>query len=224
MLNDIYATSMSGTYQTREGEEQIERGTWSYRGHGSAEITVHALAERGLEGVDFEVTVHSAERQVGLVSLEMWESGIDDERITVRAHIAGSQMDIQIVDAEGSKHEGTLSVPDETVFLGPSPVWLVHMMMTSPVPEDRAITTPYVAFGLHGDDVEGGFYRLTRHGNIVSIAVLDADGAEIIPADIGNGVPGLEIILADDGCPEIIRSGRVVTDLVRVPENMRDEG
>lgn len=220
MLNDIFATSMGGTYNTREGEELIERGTWSYRGHGSAEITVNALADRPLEGLSFEVTLHSAERQIGLISLEMWESGMQDEKITVRAHIAGQQMAIQLLDAEGNKHEGNLSVPEETVFLGPSPVWLVHLMMTAPLPEDRTITTPYVAFGLHGDDVEGGFYRLERRGGVVLIAVLDADGNEIIPADIGNGIPGLEVILADDGCPEIIRAGRVVTELIRVPDNI----
>lgn len=218
MLNDIYAMEMAGTYETREGDTVIERGTWRYSGHGSAEITMTANSERPEEGIAFSLEIHSAERQLDGIALDMWEMRATDRRMQIRVLIAGHQLDIAFTDSDGVRHQGVLSFPEETVFMGPSPIWMVHLMLTAPIPTDRSITTPYVALGLHGEDIEGGFYRLTRVGNTISIGVLDADGKELIPADIGNGVPGLEVIVTDDQVPATIRAGRYVTELVRIPE------
>jgi hypothetical protein len=181
---------------------------------------MNAKAERPAEHLSFDVMIHSAERQLGRMVLEVGEKEAEGDAMTVSASVAGHLLDIELKDSQGNAHSGTLSIPEETIFMGPSPIWLVHLMLTAPIPEDRMVTAPYVALGLHGDDIEGGFYRFARAGNIVSIAVLDADGNEMIPADIGNGIPGLEVILADDGCPEIIRAGRYVTEVVRVPDGL----
>jgi len=218
MLNDIFAMAMAGTYETRDGDTVIERGAWRYRGHGSAEITLSASAERPVEGTGFSLELHSAERQLDGIALDIWEKRAADKKMQIKVLISGHQLDISFTDSDGVRHQGVLSCPDETVFMGPSPIWMVHLMLTAPIPSDRMITTPYVALGLHGEDIEGGFYRITRVANRVSIAVLDADGNEILPADIGNGIPGLEVIVTDDGVPATIRAGRFVTELVRIPE------
>jgi|GEM_PF-4192672 len=208
MLHDIFATSMSGTYETRMGDELVERGSWSYRGYGNAEIALEASGERISGGRMFSVRLHSVELQADQFAIASWTGVEEQERIEIRGEIAGSDINLHITGAGGDLHEGRVSVPEETVYGGPSPIWLIYQMIATPVPDDRVITTPFVRFGLDADDTGGGFYRVSRSGLHIVMTELDEDGAEI-----GR----LDVDVADDGCPTIIRHGDLVTTVTRVP-------
>lgn len=202
--------SMSGNYETRTGEQIIEKGSWSYQGHGNAEIAMEASGERLEEGVRFSTTMHSVELQTDLFTISCWTGGETQEHQTIiHGEIAGYTINLHISGGDGTQHDGAVSVPEETIYNGPSPIWLIHLMMTWPLPDDRIVTAPFVRFGLGADDNDGGFYRFSRAHKRVLIDELDSEG---------NERHRLEIELADDGCPISIRRGDVFTQVIRVPE------
>ncbi len=211
MMHDIFATSMAGSYETRAGEELLERGSWNYRGYGNAEIAMHAEGESADGEERYRLDLHSVERQVDDILLCSWIP--DDENVQgkfeVRVAVAGHELNVSVNDGDGDAKEGVISVPDETIYDGPSPIWLIHLMMVSPMPADRVVTTPFVRFGLNADEVRGGFYRVARRDSLISMTELDEEGVE-------QGT--VEIELADDGVPMTIRDGAYRTDVVRIPQ------
>ena len=206
MLNDIFATSMTGRFETTRDGEVVERGNWSYRGYGNAEITMTADAETTTTGVRYDVRLHSAERQVDEFFVR--ESEGDRARQEFRALVAGHTVSLSTVDAGGATVEGTVQVPDETIYDGPSPVWLIHLVMTAPPPTDKVINTPVVRYDIGRGELVGGAYIVSRNGNTVFIQVVD---------DEGNHRDDLIVELAEDGCPRFIRSSGAVTEIVRIP-------
>lgn len=202
--------SMSGNYETRIGERIIEQGSWSYQGHGNAEIAMEASGERVEGGMMFSVTMHSVELQTDLFTISSWIGRENQEHKTsIRGEIAGYTINLHISGGDGTVHDGSVAVPEETVYDGPSPIWLIHLMMTWPLPVDRVITAPFVRFGLSADDNDVGFYRFSRGDSRVLIDELDSEGIE---------QRRIEIELADDGCPTSIRRGDMLTQVIRVPE------
>ncbi len=209
MLNDIFATSMGGHFQTTSGGAVVEGGTWSYRGYGSAEIAMTAESTLADGGIRYAIDIHSAERQLDAITMNVW--GKDGgEKLRLGASIAGHQIELLVKDGDAER-SGTLTVPDETVYNGPSPIWFVHLFLASPPPADRTVVTPFVALGLHADAISSGFYRVTRAGEMVTMELLNNDG---------ETQSTIEVTLSDDGCPTLIRSGKVVTEIVRVPQSL----
>jgi hypothetical protein len=206
MLNDIFATSMHGRYSTTEAGRIVEQGEWSYRGFGNAEITITASAERPDDALRFELRLHSAERQLDDVELRALEGEVPTR--TLHAKIAGHVMTLESANGDGDESLGNLSVPPETVFDGPSPIWLIHLVMTAPPPTDRVVTTPVVRFMLEGGGAPGIFYRFTRDANRIAIAVLDDQGVE---------TSSMSLRLDEDGCPRHIASGATETEILRLP-------
>lgn len=209
MMHDIYAASMAGHYETRAGDELIERGEWSYQGYGNAEITMEAKGERLRRGKGFSLNLHSVERQIDQFAISNWSIPEEQGRTLIRGTITGHDIDLHITGGDGDTHEGSVSVPDETVYDGPSPIWMIHLMLVAPPPGDRAVTTPYVRLGLDADDVQAGFYRVSRQEKLITLADLDEEG---------NEVNHMEIEITEDGCPTVIRYGDMVTEVVRVPQ------
>lgn len=206
MLNDIFATSMHGRYSTTESGRLVEQGEWTYRGFGNAEITLSASAERPDESLRYELRLHSVERQLD----EVYFRSLTDDVPTRAYHakVAGHILTVATPEEDGGEVIGNLSVPSETVYVGPSPIWLVHLVMTAPPPTDRLVTTPVVSFDIDSGELRGGFYRLEREGNIIAACVLDEKGNE-------RGT--ITLTLAEDGCPKRIVSGDVDTEIVRLP-------
>jgi hypothetical protein len=209
MLNDIFATSMGGHFQTTEDGAVIERGTWSYRGYGSAEIALHAEAELPRTGARYTLDIHSAETQLDTIALTALK-GDGSKSLDLRVSIAGHEFDLSVDDG-AEKREGHLSVPDETIYDGPSPIWLIHLLIVDPIPEDRTVVTPFVALGLSAEEIRSGFFRVSRAGLEITMEVLDNDG---------NPESTVQVTVADDGCPELVRSGNTVTEIVRVPQTL----
>jgi hypothetical protein len=206
MLNDIFATSMHGRYITTGSGTIVEEGEWSYRGFGNAEITMAASAERPVESLRYELRLHSAERQLD----EIYFRSLTDDVPTRAFHakMAGHVLMLATPDDDGGEALGNLTVPPETVYDGPSPIWLIHLMMTAPPPTDRILTTPVVRFTLDTGEIEGDFYRIVRDGNTVSATHLDKEGAE---------VGSIVLTLDEDGCPRRIVCGATETEILRLP-------
>ena len=94
------------------------------------------------------------------------------------------------------------------MYDGPSPIWLIHMMMTAPPPEDREITAPFVRLDAESGEFRQGFFRVSRKGPTVRLLELDKEGVE----------HDLHVIsLAEDGCPRRIQSGTAEIEIVRTP-------
>lgn len=209
MMHDIFATSMGGSYETRAGEELIERGSWNYRGYGNAEIAMDADGELVRSQDRYAIKLHSVERQVDDITLTTWNDQDAARKLVIHAVVAGHDISVSVSDGDDDVKEGNISVPDETIYDGPSPLWVVHLMMVSMVPEDQVITTPFVRFGLTADDVRGGFYQVERKGPLVTFTALDTDG---------SSQGRVEIDLADDGVPMVIRDGDFRTEIIRIPQ------
>ncbi|MEP7219147.1 MAG: hypothetical protein ABI876_09535 [Bacteroidota bacterium] len=206
MLNDIFAASMSGHYETSSGGAIIERGTWSYRGFGSAEIEMKAGAERPADALRFAVELHSAERQIDRFTIATRDQATDQQKIAIKASIAGHLLTVDFSDPSGT-HNGTLSFPDETIHLGPSPIWFIHLMLVDLIPTDRVITTPFIRYGLDSNSIGSGFYRVSRAGLDVRMELID---------ETGTVESVVEILLAEDGCPKKIMDGETTTEVVRL--------
>ena len=206
MINDIYATSMHGRYTTTESGRVVETGEWTYEGFGNAELTLSATAERPEEGLRYELRIHSVERQLDEV---YFRSHTDDVPMnSFSARIAGHIMTVATPDEDGAELIGNLDVPPETVFDGPSPIWLVHLVMTAPPPSDRFLTTPVVRFNIDRGVLNGGFYRIARRDNTITASMLDEKGVE-------RG--DFTLTLAEDGCPKSIVCGVLETEILRLP-------
>ncbi len=213
MINDIFATSMGGTYQRREGDRIIETGSWGYRGFGNAEIELKADGEMPNEHLKYSVTIHSAELQLGDVRCRsVWRSTDGEETRELSAVIAGKEVRLNLDEGDGRPKEGTWSVPDETIYTGPSPIWLIHLCMTALPPHDRQVTTPVISFDAMNGVMEGGFFRIARTGPDLHIDILDTEGRLVDHRDIH---------LADDGCPVRITGPRSEIEIVRLPEGGR---
>lgn len=206
MLNDIFAASMSGHYETSSDGAVVERGTWSYRGFGSAEIELKAGAERPGDALRFAVEIHSAERQIDRFTISSRDQATGQQQIAMKASIAGHLITVDYTDAAGT-HNGSLSFPDETIHLGPSPIWFIHLMLVDVIPTDRVITTPFIRYGLDPDSISSGFFRVSRAGLDVRMELID---------DTGAVESVVEILLADDGCPQKITAGGTTTEVVRL--------
>jgi hypothetical protein len=206
MLNDIFATSMHGRYSTTESGRIVEQGEWSYRGFGNGEITMSASAERPVECMNYELRLHSAERQLD----EIYFRSLTDDVPTRAFHakIAGHILTVAAPEDDGGDVIGNLTVPPETVYDGPSPIWLIHLVMTAPPPTDRLLTTPVVRFSLDSGELGGLYYRIEREGNNIAASVLD---------EKGNAQGGITINLAEDGCPKRIVAGATETEILRLP-------
>jgi hypothetical protein len=214
-MNDIYATSMAGSYVTRDGDRLVEQGKWSYRGYGNAEVTMEATGE--LDGINFSLEFHSVETRADHVRLAIRQKEDADRVTTIRADIAGRSLDVKVEGVDGETHSGTLDVPEGVIFDGPSPIWLIHTMIVDPIPGDRTIVNPFIRFGAHPDEeLTGGFYRFERDGHTVTVALLDEDGNERVPEETEGGSP-ITVLLHDDGFPSTILSGRFRTEIVRDP-------
>jgi hypothetical protein len=206
MINDIFATSMHGRYSTNQSGRLIEEGEWTYRGFGNAEIAMTASATRPVDGSAYELRLHSVERQLDGIAFR--STGGDLPTRAFEAKITGHIVTVSAPGDEGKEETGNFSVPPETIYDGPSPIWLIHLVMTAPPPTDRMPTTPVVRFGLATGELVGGFYRIERAGNDVTATVLDKDGSQI---------DTLSILLAEDGCPTRIVRGDLETEIVRLP-------
>jgi hypothetical protein len=213
MLNDIYALSMGGHYESRRDGEIIERGTWSYKGHGNAEITLEASTGPGPAPILYEVRVHSAERQIDEFQCESGPGGDSSSsgagRQSISAKVTGHLVEMRVNNQDGEPFEGVVSVPPETVYDGPSPVWMIHLMMTAPPPADREVTTPFVRLDPLTGGMTEGFFRVWRSDATVRLLELNIDGEE---------VEEWELELADDGCPRFIRNSRMEQEVIRVPQ------
>jgi hypothetical protein len=207
MLNDIFATSMAGEYTTRDGGTIVEQGSWSYQGYGNAEITMKAEGESNSDRLRFTLLLHSSERQLNTIEFNArWSQDGNEHRRDVHADIAGYQISLR--EGENDQPMGNLTAPDEAIYDGPSPIWLIHLMMTALPPVDREVTTPVIYFDAMRGALQGEFYRVSRKGLQVSLEVLDDSGERI----------GLkEIELSDDGCPRRISIGECETEISRIP-------
>jgi hypothetical protein len=210
MLNDIFATSMAGEYRTQRGETITEHGTWDYKGYGNAEIRMTASGQMADDSLHYELMIHSAERQLDEVTLKFRQSqdGKDTEQ-RMRAVIASHDIAIEYNDGSNDRI-GSLNAPEEAVYDGTSPIWMIHLMMVGLPPEDRAVITPVIYLDARDGTMEGRLYRLERNGLQVSVVEMNEEGEE-------RGRQSIE--LADDGCPRLIKSGDTTTEILRFPRN-----
>jgi hypothetical protein len=203
MINDIFATSMHGRYTTSANGTIVETGEWTYRGYGNAEITMSATADRADANLRYELRLHSVERQLDEIFFRPHgEAGPRPFHARIAGHI------VSINEPDGEALLGNLNVPPETVYDGPSPIWLVHLVMTAPPPTDREITTPVVRLSLDDGEFHGGFYRLERSGNNIAVSKLDKEGVAL---------GSMSVILAEDGCPRRVVTDGSETEIVRLP-------
>jgi hypothetical protein len=210
MLNDIFATSMAGEYTTQRGETIAEHGTWEYKGYGNAEIRMSATGEIAGDSLKYDLMIHSAERQIDEVRLNFQQrQDGEDSRQQLRAVIAGHDIALEYNDGRNDR-VGSLSAPEEAVYDGTSPIWMIHLMMVELPPEDREVITPVLYLDAHDGALEGRLYRFKRDGLLVEVVKMNEEGEE-------RGRQSIE--LADDGCPRIIRSGDTTTEILRFPSN-----
>lgn len=208
MMRDIFATGMGGTFTSRKGDQVLQDGRWSYEGYGNAEIRMEAVGQSVDGGHQYAVRLHSAERAIDSVHCKVtWTEDGREVMQHFDADIVGLDVTIRTMRGDES-FEGSISIPDQTFFDGPSPIWLIHAMMTDLPPEDREITAPVAAFDPRTGALVGGFYRFIRSGLTVTAHRLDEEGRQI---------DQVEIRLADDGCPTSIVADDVITEIVRVP-------
>jgi hypothetical protein len=214
MLNDIFATSMAGEYTTRRGDTIAEQGRWDYTGYGNAEIRMTASGEISEDSLKYDLMIHSAERQLDEVTLNFRQvqDGHDTEQ-RLRAVIAAHDVAIEYNDGKNDR-KGSLSAPEEAVYDGPSPIWMIHLMLVELPPEDREIITPVIYVDPRDGALEGGIYRLKRDGLRVDVVEMSAEGEE-------RGRQSIE--LADDGCPRFIRNGDRTTEILRFPQHSQTE-
>ena len=209
MLNDIYALSMGGRFESRRDGAVVEQGTWSYRGHGNAEITLEASNAPGPAQLLYEVRVHSVERQIDEFQCESssGEAGVTSRR-SVAARVTGHTVELKASNSDAEPFAGIVNVPVETVYDGPSPVWMIHLMMTALPPSDHEVTTPFVRLDPLSGGMTEGFFRVWRSGSLVKLLELNIDG---------ESVDEWEIEISDDGCPRFIRNSRMEQEIIRVP-------
>lgn len=212
MLNDIYALTMGGHYVSRRDGQIVEQGTWSYRGHGNAEITLEASTAAGPGPIAYDVRLHSAERQIDeFHCLSRSSESPSETRRTVAARVTGHMVEMKVMNEEGDPFEGTVSVPPETVYHGPSPIWMIHLMMTAPPPADHEVTTPFVRLDPVTGGMSEGFFKVWRSDLLVRLLELNVDGEE---------VEEWEIEMADDACPRFIRNRLIEQEIIRVPQTI----
>jgi hypothetical protein len=212
MLNDIFATSMAGEYTTQRGETIAEHGTWDYQGYGNAEIRMTASGEIPEDSLKYDLMIHSAERQLDEVTLnfrQVLEGEETETQQRMRAVIGAHDIAIEYNDGRNDRI-GSLNAPEEAVYDGTSPIWMIHLMMVGLPPEDRDVITPVLYLDARDGALEGRLYRLKRDGLHVDVVEMNAEGEE-------RG--RLSIELADDGCPQRIRSGDTTTEILRFPKN-----
>ncbi|MBC8144977.1 MAG: hypothetical protein H7X80_05280 [bacterium] len=206
MINDIFATSMQGRFIVRNSGDVVEQGEWTYRGFGNAEIAMTAVAERVDGGLNYELRIHSVERQLDDIQFRSQSGGVPTRAFN--AKIAGHTMTLATPDEHGGEEIGNLALPPETIFDGPSPIWFIHLALTAPPPTDRVVTTPIIRFNISTGDFDGGFYRLKSDGKDVSVSALDTDGVE-------TGT--LAFTISDDGFVSQIRVGESEIEVQRLP-------
>src|SRR4051812_39560729 len=124
MLNDLYSTAMAGRFENRGGGGLFERGGWGFNRFGNDENNPHCAADCAAAGLGYSLTIHSAERQMDRVELTVQEGRDPSPSLTLRADMAGSLLNVDVTDNDGGHNSGNLSVPDEVIYLGPSPIWL----------------------------------------------------------------------------------------------------
>lgn len=210
MINDIYATSMHGHYHRTADGSVVERGSWSYRGYGNAEIELTADVQcNDAVGSRFRLRVHSAERQIDAFDVERsWTENTAERRSSIHAVRDGMFLRIE-ADGFGSEHlSGELELPPESIFDGPTPIWLIHLMMTALPPEDRTTTSPVITVRIDGSEFGGGFYTVSRSGADVQFTAIDSDG---------NATESWTVHVADDGCPERVTGNGTAVEIVRTP-------
>jgi hypothetical protein len=208
MLNDVFALSMGGRYSTTRGDQLFESGEWGYRGYGNAEVTMHATGQLLLDGISYHLRIHGSERQLNEVYCRSAKKNSPSEELS--AVIGGRSMDVTLSGGDRQKlHSGVLSVPDEAIFMGPSPIWYIYMMMILPPPTDRQVTAPALKFALGPVGVNEELYLIDRAGARIRIARIDVKGVETAQS---------ELWLAEDGVPTHIRSGDFATEVLRIPQ------
>jgi hypothetical protein len=209
MLNDIYALSMGGRFESRRDGAIVEQGTWSYRGHGNAEITLEASTGPGPAPFLYDVRLHSAERQIDEFQCDSssGDSGADSRR-SITARVTGHIVELKVMNADGEPFSGNVNVPVETIYDGPSPIWMIHLMMTALPPADHEVSTPFVRLDPVSGGMTEGFFRVWRNGSIVKLLEMNIDG---------ESVEEWEIELSDDGCPRFIRNSLIEQEIIRTP-------
>lgn len=208
MLRDIFATSMGGTFRTTVDNALIDHGEWSYQGYGNAEIAMKATGSVAETGVSYSLRFHSAEFQIDSIGYRAeWSEEGNPVVQELDAEIVG--LDVKIRTRRGQESfEGDLTVPDQTVYDGPSPIWMIHLMLSDLPPDGRQITAPAAIFDPHTGGLVGGFFKFERTGLEVSVRRMDEEA---------NVIDHVTILLADDGCPRQIRAEQRVTEIIRVP-------
>lgn len=210
MMRDIFATSMGGTFEMKAADTLIETGRWSYQGYGNAEIGMEAEGEILESGLRYSLRIHSAEYQMGSVNYRaVWSEDGEEVIQEFQAEIVG--VDVKIKTTRGSEtFDGDLTIPDATIFDGPSPIWMIHTMLTTPPPGDRQITAPVAVFDPKTGGVVGGLFRFQRTGSEVAVTRMDEDG---------DVVDHLTIHLADDGCPQSMHARQWEMAILRTPHS-----
>ncbi len=216
MLKDIFATSMRGHFTTTSADGTQERGQWSYRGYGNAEIELFSQAAvDDRRATVTRITLHSAERQVDQFEIATaWTENTGEHDLQLLAEKEGIYLRLSVDGMEDHPLEGQFELPPETVVDGPSPVFIMHLLLTAMPPEDRSTTTPVVWITPHASELETGFYRVSRTGRHIAIEVLDDDGSF-------RGA--IRVDVADDGCPELIDRDGTLTQIVRTPTSTEAE-
>lgn len=206
MINDIFATSMQGRFTVAESGRVVEEGEWTYTGYGNAEIAMTAVGERADRSLRYELRIHSVELQ--LDSIEFMSRAEGTPESGFKASVAGNMMTVDSKDDAGAIQTSTIAIPPETIFDGPSPIWMMHVAMSSAPPTDRMVTTPVVVLNVDSGEFLRGFYRFASDGKLILVSILNASGDE---------VGSLEMTVADDGI--IVRidgNGRSI-DIARLP-------
>jgi hypothetical protein len=209
MLNDIFATSMSGEYHTTGSDKTEERGTWEYVGYGNAEIRMTAKGESPSDGTSYELMIHSAERQLDEIEFRSNRGSGNGDADFFRATIAGHDMSVHRRSGDREQF-GSITAPDESIHDGPSPIWMIHLMMIAPPPVDREIIAPVIYLDDKHEVVSGRFYRFRRDGLKVEVAQLNEEG---------ELQDHFTIELADDGCPQMIHRNGATTEILRLPHH-----
>ena len=205
MIKDIYATSMHGHYTTTRADGDIETGRWSYRGYGNAEIELIAESDCS-DNVEtcLRVVVHSAERQLDAFEIDTrWNENTARRHVRLLGEKEGIYLKLRGEGLADEPLDAEFDLPPETIIDGPSPLFLIHLMMTALPAEDREVTTPVVKVSERVGEFTSGFYRVSRSGRDIAIVELDKQGEEL---------GSISIRVADDGCPERIERARRLTE------------
>ena len=181
-----------------------------YRGYGNAEIRLEAHGET--DATSYSLTLHSAERRIDRFEFSARSTGRDAPSgdYGFSAIVNGHELALSSVESGREAHRN-LAVPDEVVFDGPSPLWLIHLLVVTPPPADRTVTTPVLIFDENGGAMKGQFYRFERRGDELDIATLDQQG-EVLQT--------FSVRVSESGVPALISSEDTVTEIMMMPQRV----